>query len=79
MSKLQEMKKNKQFRQEQFILTFSSESGKLVLEYLRDFLKISIVDLHNPYDVYFKLGRLNTIKMIDAYLNKNNKETYNDR
>ena len=79
MSKLQEMKKNKQFRNEQFYKTFSSESGKLVLEYLRDFLKISIVDLHNPYDVYFKLGRLNTIKMIDAYLNKNNKETYNDR
>ena len=79
MSKLQEMKKNKQFRQEQFYKTFSSESGKLVLEYLRDFLKISIVDLHNPYDVYFKLGRLNTIKLIDAYLYKNNKESYNDR
>lgn len=79
MSKLQEMKKNKKFRNEQFYKTFSSESGKLVLDYLRDFLKISIVDLHNPYDVYFKLGRLNTIKMIDAYLNKNNKETYNDR
>lgn len=79
MSIIQEMKKNKVFRNEQFYKTFSSESGKLVLEYLREVLKISIVDLHNPYDVYFKLGRLNTIKLIDTYLNKNNMEKSYDK
>ena len=69
---MEKMQKDSRVRQKMFREIFLTPVGKAVLAYLKKRFDVAVVDVNNPYHVYYRLGRLDAIKSIEHLVYKDN-------
>ena len=72
------MQKDAVLRQKMFQEVFLTPVGKAILSYLKKRFDVAIVDVNNPYHVYYRLGRLDAVKSIERIVYKENERKEDD-
>lgn len=67
---IDKMQKDAGARQKMFQEIFLTPVGKAVLTYLKKRFDVAVVDVNNPYHVYYRLGRLDAVKSIERIVYK---------
>jgi len=75
---IHQMQKDAGVRQKMFQEIFLTPVGKAVLAYLKKRFDVAVVDVNNPYHVYYRLGRLDAVKSIEHLVYKENERKEND-
>jgi len=75
---IDKMQKDAGLRQKMFQEVFLTPVGKAILAYLKKRFDVAVVDVNNPYHVYYRLGRLDAIKLVERIVYKENERKEND-